>query len=89
MKPGHPGIFVFEGEGSACDEYINTLKTKCPSNSCLKSLGVRGTVDVALAADCGAGAVDSVAAAVDALRQLPAKFEDLQVHSAAALSSTS
>eukprot|EP01051_Picozoa_sp_SAG22_P000644 SAG22_NODE_19_length_32182_cov_39.206963_1_plen_264_part_00 len=80
LKPGHPGIFVFEGEGQNCDEYISTLKTKCPSNSCLKSLAVRGAVNVDLELPPGElGSAAAVAAAVDALRQLPARFEDLNV----------
>ena len=34
LKPGSPGIFVFEGEAAACDEFIKQLKAV--PNSCLR-----------------------------------------------------
>ncbi len=36
LKPGSPGIFVFEGESAACDEFIKQLKAV--PNSCLRSV---------------------------------------------------
>ena len=34
LKPGSPGIFVFEGESAACDDFIKQLKAV--PNSCLR-----------------------------------------------------
>lgn len=36
LKPGSPGIFVFEGEAAACDDFIKQLKAV--PNSCLRSV---------------------------------------------------
>ena len=34
LKPGSPGIFVFEGDAAACDDFIKQLKAV--PNSCLR-----------------------------------------------------
>ena len=71
LKPGSPGIFVFEGEASACDTFIHQLRNV--QNSCLRALSVRGAVSMALSSD------DTTGAAVDAQRKLPRPFVDLDV----------
>ena len=75
LKPGSPGIFVFEGEDAACDTFISWLKAV--PNSCLRALSVRGCVQTELPSTIAANNSSEVAEAVNALRQLPAQFQDL------------
>lgn len=77
LKPGSPGIFVFEGEAAACDTFIKQLKAV--PNSCLRALSIRGAVTTPLIQADGSSSDQDVTAVIDGLRRLPPKFVDLDI----------